>query len=304
MRAGYADRYPHQLSGGQRQRVGIARALAVEPEVIVLDEPLSSLDVSVQSGIMNLLTGLRDELDVAYVFISHDLGMVRHISDRIAVMYLGRVVEHGPWDSVSDRPLHPYTLALQQAVPIADPEIEATREVDTLPGEVPDPANPPAGCPFHTRCSLVEDVCRITRPELLKLEPDHDVSCHVPPAGSADPFVSCPRLAHFGGYRRRRATAHASESRVVLPSAVDAAVGFSTHSGWAVAITARVDVEGHLRVVDRRRVALIDDDLPRQAYHAAAGLPAAEARATVARSMPRSSRAGGDGTHRAALIGR
>ena len=179
MRAGHADRYPHQLSGGQRQRVGIARALAVEPEVIVLDEPLSSLDVSVQSGIMNLLTGLRDELDVAYVFISHDLGMVRHISDRIAVMYLGRVVEHGPWDSVSDRPLHPYTLALQQAVPIADPDVEATRQVETLAGEVPDPANPPAGCPFHTRCTLAEDVCRITRPELLELERAHDAACHV-----------------------------------------------------------------------------------------------------------------------------
>ena len=179
LRGGHADRYPHQLSGGQRQRVGIARALAVEPEVIVLDEPLSSLDVSVQSGIMNLLTGLRDELDVAYVFISHDLGMVRHISDRIAVMYLGRVVEHGPWDAVSDRPLHPYTLALQQAVPIADPDVEATRQVDTLAGEVPDPANPPAGCPFHTRCTLAEEVCRVTRPELLELEPDHDAACHV-----------------------------------------------------------------------------------------------------------------------------
>ena len=179
LRAGHAERYPHQLSGGQRQRVGIARALAVEPEVIVLDEPLSSLDVSVQSGIMNLLTGLRDELDVAYVFISHDLGMVRHISDRIAVMYLGRVVERGPWDSVSDRPIHPYTMALQQAVPIADPDVEATRQVDTLGGEVPDPANPPAGCPFHTRCPLVEDVCRVTRPELLELERDHEVACHV-----------------------------------------------------------------------------------------------------------------------------
>jgi oligopeptide/dipeptide ABC transporter ATP-binding protein len=179
LRPGHAERYPHQLSGGQRQRVGIARALAVEPEVIVLDEPLSSLDVSVQSGIMNLLTGLRDELDVAYVFISHDLGMVRHISDRIAVMYLGRVVEHGAWDSVSDRPIHPYTMALQQAVPIADPDVEATRQVDTLLGEVPDPANPPAGCPFHTRCPLAEDGCRATRPELLELERDHEVACHV-----------------------------------------------------------------------------------------------------------------------------
>jgi peptide/nickel transport system ATP-binding protein len=175
----YAGRYPHQLSGGQRQRVGIARALAVEPEIIVLDEPLSALDVSVQSGIMNLLTRLRDELGVAYVFISHDLGMVRHISDRIAVMYLGRVVELGPWEPVSDRPLHPYTLALQQAVPIADPAIEAKREVETLVGEVPDPANPPAGCAFHPRCVLAEDVCRELRPELVTIGSLHQAACHV-----------------------------------------------------------------------------------------------------------------------------
>lgn len=174
-----ARRYPHQLSGGQRQRVGIARALAVEPEVIILDEPVSALDVSVRSGIMNLLVKLRSELSVAFIFISHDLAMVRHISDRIAVMYLGKVVEHGPWEPVSDRPLHPYTLALQQAVPIADPEIEANRLVTALAGEVPDPANPPSGCHFHPRCPLAEQVCVEVTPLLALLAPDHRAACHV-----------------------------------------------------------------------------------------------------------------------------
>jgi oligopeptide/dipeptide ABC transporter ATP-binding protein len=175
----FAERYPHELSGGQRQRIGIARALAVEPDVIVLDEPVSALDVSVRSGIMNLLSQLRDELDLAYVFISHDLAMVRHLSDRIAVMYLGRVVEIGPWQPVSDRSLHPYTRALQQAVPVADPEIESARHVDTLTGEVPDPANPPRGCAFHTRCPLAEDLCRAEQPVLALLADGHRAACHV-----------------------------------------------------------------------------------------------------------------------------
>jgi oligopeptide/dipeptide ABC transporter ATP-binding protein len=175
----FGSRYPHQLSGGQAQRVAIARALAVQPRVLVLDEPTSALDVSVRAEVINLLTRLQDELALSYVFISHDLAMVRHISDTISVMYLGRVVESGSYEAVLGSPLHPYTRALADAVPLPDPELEASRRQQTV-GEAPTlGAEPPGGCPYHPRCPLVEEVCRAQLPALLELRPGHWAACHV-----------------------------------------------------------------------------------------------------------------------------
>ncbi len=189
----FVNRYPHEFSGGQRQRIGIARALAVNPDLVICDEPISSLDVSIQAQVVNLLEDLQQRLNLTYLFIAHDLSMVRHISDRIAVMYLGKIMELADRDEIYLRPLHPYTQALISAVPVPDPEVAEKRPRVILQGDIPSPANPPVGCNFNTRCPFAEDICLRVDPAFTEVQPGHWAACHfaerfIMPAALAGPI--------------------------------------------------------------------------------------------------------------------
>ncbi len=178
--SGVVDRFPHELSGGQRQRVGFARALALDPRLVVADEPVSALDVSVQAQVINLMQSLQSQFDLTYVMVSHDLSVVRYVADRVGVMYLGRLVEIGPSDAVYGHPAHPYTAGLLDSIPVPDPQLERAKSGSAVRGELPSAVNPPSGCPFHPRCERAQDRCVVEAPILQGFGPGHSAACHFP----------------------------------------------------------------------------------------------------------------------------